>query len=123
MIYDRRVELFRRRGPRTVVLTLAGLVAAFLGALVLGPALPEYCGDAGVGPCDREQFQTLVGYLVIALGIGTIILGPVVGSLIHVYLHGAHWETPRGTETVITNMPLLIGAIYLGIGILVLATT
>jgi len=62
------------------------------------------------------------GYVIIALGILTVITGPIAGSMIDVALNGSKWETPRGSETVITNMPILIGAIYLVVGVLIVAT-
>lgn len=117
------MKLMHSRPARTVILTVAGFALAWMVALIFAPLLPEYCAETPTGTaCTQSQIQTMAGYLTIALGIGTIILGPVVGSLIDLYLHGAHWETPRGTETIITNMPLLVGAIFLGVGVLIAAT-
>ena len=113
----------RNRIWRTIILTVVGFLAMFLIAVVFAPLLPEYCTETDTGNvCSRSQIQTMFGYLTIGLGIFTIILGPVVGSLVDLYLNGASWETPRGTENIITNMPLLIGAIYLGAGVLIAAT-
>lgn len=113
----------RSRVWRTVILTLAGFVGAFVLALIFAPLLPEYCDETATGiVCTSTHIQTMTGYIIIALGIGTIILGPVAGSLIDVYVNGARWETPRGSESVITNMPLVIGAIYLASGVLIAAT-
>ena len=64
----------------------------------------------------------MMGYLVIALGMLTIVFGPIAGSFIDLAINGANWETPRGRENVITNVPILIGAIYLGSGIAIVAT-
>ncbi|MGI9667833.1 MAG: hypothetical protein ACR2N2_12195 [Acidimicrobiia bacterium] len=113
----------RSRPWRTVILTVSGFALAWLIALLLAPFLPEYCNETPTGmSCTRAQIQTMAGYLTIGLGIATIVLGPVAGSLIDLYLNGARWETPRGTETIITNMPLVIGAIFLGVGVLTAAT-
>ena len=113
---------FRSRTPRTILLTLIGFVVVFAVAAVAAPAWPA-CSDPLPGlPCEDLTVQTMAGYLLIGLGIMTIIFGPIAGSLIHLYLHGAKWETPRGRENVITNMPLLVGAIYLMAGLFVAAT-
>lgn len=103
-------------------MTLIGFVVVFAIAAVAAPAWPS-CEDRITRfPCEDLTVQAMAGYLLIGLGILTIIFGPIAGSLIDLYLHGAKWETPRGTESVITNMPLLVGAIYLVSGVLVAAT-
>lgn len=51
-----------------------------------------------------------------------MILGPIAGSFLDLLINGARWETPRGTESIITNMPILIGAIYLVLGVIIAAT-
>ncbi len=114
---------FRHRLKRTVILTLLGYGLAFLLALWIAPAWPEFCdGSIPGAPCDVVATQTVAGYLVIVLGVLTMILGPIAGSLLDLYINGAQWETPRGTESIITNMPLLVGAIYLVTGVLIVAT-
>jgi len=65
----------------------------------------------------------MAGYVTIALGLLTIVFGPIAGSMIDLALNGSKWETPRGSETVITNMPILVGAIYVVVGVLFVATT
>lgn len=117
------MNLFRHRLARTVILTVLGYVVAFGLSAWLAPSWPEFCDGSVVGAsCEAVSIQTMTGYLVIVLGVLTMILGPIAGSLIDLYVNGAQWETPRGTETIITNMPLLIGAIYLGTGVLIVAT-
>ena len=104
------------------MLTALGLLVVFVIATFAAPAWPS-CEDAASGlPCEDITVQTMAGYLLIALGILTIIFGPIAGSLIDLYLNGAKWETPRGTENIITNMPILVGAIYLMVGLAVVAT-
>ena len=113
---------FRSRTSRTIILTLLGFAAAFLIAVVAAPAWPSCEDQIRRLPCEDLTVQAMSGYLLIGLGIVTMIFGPIAGSLIDLLLHGAKWETPRGTETIITNMPLLVGAIYLVSGVLVAAT-
>ena len=121
--YPVGVNPFRSRLLRTVILTVVGFAAAWVIAYVFAPLWPGFCDETIVGaPCDPVQTQTMMGYIVIALGVLTMIFGPIAGSLIDLALNGANWETPRGTENVITNVPLLIGAIYLASGVLIVAT-
>jgi hypothetical protein len=117
------MTLLRSRPVRTVLLTIAGFAFAWVLAVLLAPHWPGFCDDTIVGaPCDAVATQTMMGYLVIALGILTMIFGPIAGSLLDLVLNGAHWETPRGTETVITNVPLLVGTVYLVSGVAIAAT-
>ena len=119
----RAVNPFRSRVPRTVILTASGYVLAWILAVFLAPRWPGFCDDAITGvACDEVAIQTMMGYLVIALGMLTIVFGPIAGSLLDLVINGANWETPRGRESVITNVPILIGAIYVASGILLLAT-
>ena len=113
----------RSRTLRTILLTLLGYVMAFLVALFLAPRWPGFCDGTIVGaPCEPVDIRTMTGYLLVGLGILTMVFGPIGGSLIDLWINGAKWETPRGSESIITNMPLLIGAIYLGSGVLLAAT-
>ncbi|MCB1246366.1 MAG: hypothetical protein KDB69_03790 [Acidimicrobiia bacterium] len=108
----------QRRMPRTITLFLTGLVTAWLVAAFAVPRWPGFCDDTIAGaPCEPVEFLTGFGYTTIILGLLTIVLGPIAGSLLHLAINGASWETPRGTETVQSNMPLLVGAVYLGLGL------
>jgi len=114
---------FRSRLARTIILFVLGVVASFTVAVVLAPVWPGFCDDATVGkPCSDVAVQTMAGYVMVGLGFVTMILGPIAGSFLDLMINGVKWETPRGTETVITNMPVLIGASYLVLGVLVAAT-
>jgi hypothetical protein len=117
------VNPLRSRPIRTAVLTLAGFGLAWLLAWLLAPRWPGFCDGAIIGaPCEQVEVQTMTGYLVIALGVLVMIFGPIVGSLIDLVVNGADWETPRGTENVITNVPLLVAAVYLVSGVVIAAT-
>lgn len=114
---------FMSRGIRTVILFVGGVVASFAFAVALTPVWPDFCSDATVGsPCDAVAIRTMAGYLMVGLGFLTMILGPIAGSFLGLLINGAKWETPRGTESIITNMPILIGAIYLVHGVIIAAT-
>ncbi len=121
--YALTMNPLRSRLWRTMILFLLGIGLSFLLGAILVPFWPEFCKGTIVGAtCDPLATRTAAGYLLIALGILTVILGPIAGSMIDVALNGAKWETPRGTETVITTMPILIGAMYLILGVIVAAT-
>lgn len=114
---------FRPRWLRTIILFLAGVGLVFLAARLLAPVWPGFCSDATVGsPCDAVDFRTMAGYLLVGLGFLTMILGPIAGSFLDVLINGHKWETSRGTESVITNMPVVLGAIYLVLGVVIAAT-
>ncbi len=105
---------------RTIILFLTGLGLSFLVAAILAPYWPGFCDDTIVGaPCDTVALQTMAGYVQIALGILTVIFGPIAGSMLDLLINGAKWETPRGSENIITNMPILVGAIYVVVGVVV----
>ncbi len=114
---------FTSRAWRTIILFLIGVGLAFLIAWLLAPRWPGFCSDATVGkPCDAVAIRTMAGYLMVGLGFLTMILGPIAGSVLDVLINGHKWETERGTESVITNMPVIIGAIYLVLGVVIAAT-
>lgn len=115
--------MLRSRPIRTVLLTIIGYVTAWALSVVFAPMWPEFCDGTVVGAaCEPVSVRTMMGYLVVVLGVLTMIFGPIVGSFIDLALNGASWETPRGTESVITNVPLLVGAIYLVTGVLITAS-
>ncbi|MCL1599293.1 MAG: hypothetical protein M3094_08925 [Actinomycetia bacterium] len=113
---------FRSRLWRTIILFVAGLGASFAVAEIFTPYWPDLCDSAIVGaPCEIVATQTVAGYLILGLGILTIILGPIAGSLLDLTINGARWETPRGKESIITNTPILLGALYLVLGVVTIA--
>ena len=122
-VYSCRMNPFRSRVWRTVILFVAGIVVCFGLAAIFATRWPELCDGMIVGaPCDSVTIRTMAGYLIVSLGVLTIILGPIAGSLLDLLINGAKWEVPRGRDTMITNIPLLVGAIYLGVGVLTIAT-
>jgi heme/copper-type cytochrome/quinol oxidase subunit 2 len=105
------------------MLFAAGIGLAYLVARVWAPHWPQFCRDITVAePCAAVATQTMTGYLVIALGVAVMILGPVAGALLELMIHGHRWETPRGPETVVTNIPIVLGAVYLVLGGVLAAT-
>lgn len=64
----------------------------------------------------------MAGYLMVGLGFLTMILGPIAGSFLDVLINGHNWETPRGSESVITNMPVVLGSVYLVLGVIIAAS-
>jgi heme/copper-type cytochrome/quinol oxidase subunit 2 len=102
---------------------LAGIGVAYAVATIWAPHWPRFCDDITVGePCAALATQTMAGYLLMALGIVVMILGPVAGAMIELVVHGHRWETPRGRETVTTNVPIVLGAVYAALGIVLAAT-
>jgi hypothetical protein len=100
-----------------------GIVLAYVVALIWAPHLPSFCTEIHPDkPCEVVAVQTLMGYLIIGLGVAVMILGPVVGALLELAIHGHQWETPRGVETVVTNVPIAAGIAYIVIGGVVVAT-
>lgn len=115
--------LWRSRWVRTPVLFLAGVGAAYLTARLWAPHWPGFCSGITVDePCSRVEVQTMTGYLVIALGFIVMIIGPIAGALIELIRHGHDWETPRGPETVVANLPIGVGLAFVLLGLLLAAT-
>jgi hypothetical protein len=117
------VNLFRSRLWRTIILFLIGIALCFALAAVFASRWPAICDGTIVGaPCDRVAVRTMAGYLVVTLGFLTMILGPIAGSILDIAINGARWEMPRGRDTIITNMPIAVGALFLAVGVLTIAT-
>ena len=100
-----------------------GVAGSFRIAAIVSPHWPGLCDETIIGaPCRAVAVRAMAGYGMMALGSLTIILGPIAGAFLDVAINGARWETPRGTENIITNMPILVGAIYLMLGIVIVAS-
>lgn len=107
------------RFPALVAIGFA--VAAGL-AVWFQPHYLPLCNRINAQPgiqCSPVSMQSMVGIFVIALGVVTLVVVPIVAAVIHLIRHGHSWETPRGTETAITNLPILAGFIYLATGTVV----
>jgi hypothetical protein len=117
------VNPFRSRLWRTIILFLMGIALCFVLAAVFASRWPAFCDGTIVGaPCDPVAVRTMAGYLVVTLGFLTMILGPIAGSILDVAINGARWEMPRGRDTIITNMPIAVGALFLAVGVFTIAT-
>ena len=122
-VYAGSMNPFRSRLWRTIILFLAGIAVCFVLAIVLAPHWPEFCDGTIVGaPCHSVATRTMAGYLIVTLGFLTIVLGPIAGSVLDVAINGAKWEMSRGRDTIVTNMPIVVGAMYLGVGVFTIAT-
>lgn len=122
-VYAGAMNPFRSRLLRTIILFVAGIAVCFLIAVTFAPHWPAFCDGTIVGArCDSVAIQTMTGYLIVTLGFLTMVLGPIAGSVLDLLINGAKWEMPRGRDTIVTNMPLLVGAIYLGVGVLTITT-
>jgi len=117
------VRFASNRFIRVPTLFVVGILLAYVIALIWAPHLPSFCTEIYPDkPCEVVAVQTLTGYLVIAFGVAVMILGPVVGALLELAIHGHRWETPRGVETVVTNVPIAVGLVYIIVGGVIVAT-
>jgi hypothetical protein len=117
------MNLFRSRLWRTSILFVTGVAVCFILAVIFAPHWSAFCDRTVVGaPCESVGTQTMAGYLIIALGFITMTLGPIAGSILDLVINGANWEAPRGRDTIVTNMPLLVSVVYFGVGVLTVAT-
>ncbi len=116
------MEAFRSRWVRFPLYTVAGMSIAALVARMFHPHYLPLCNrinaERGV-ECSPVTIQGMIGFFLIGLGIMTLVIVPIVVSLVHLIRHGANWEMPRGTETTQTNLPILAGVIYLVVGTVV----
>ena len=62
--------------------------------------------------CPIVPRRLLLIRVVSALGIVTIVLGPIINSMYRLSRYGQSWETTRH-ETVVSNIPILAGFAYL----------
>lgn len=111
--------VLRSRWVRFPVYLVGGFLAAALLARLFQPHYLSLCNrinaQRGVD-CSPVSVQAMIGFFVIGLGIVTLVIVPIIASLIHLIRHGPDWEMPRGTETAQTNLPILAGLIYLVAG-------
>jgi predicted PurR-regulated permease PerM len=124
------MEAPRSRWIRFPLYMLAGFAFAAIAALLFHPHYLPLCErinsrqglgavPIGGGSCRPISVLSMVGFFTIGLGLVTMLLVPIVSSLIQLVRHGHNWETPRGTESAMTNLPILGGFIYLAAGVTV----
>jgi len=78
-----------------------------------------------IGPeCEYVGPMAMAGNFLIGFGVFTMIIMPIVFSLIQVRRDGYNWETSR-VETAVTNLPILSGFLYIvaGFGVALLAAS
>lgn len=116
------MEAHKSRWFRFPVFTAVGFAAAAGLAALFQPHYLTLCNtmnrESGA-QCTPVSMQSMIGIFVIALGVFTLVVVPIVSAFFHLLRHGHSWETPRGTETALTNLPILAGVIYLAAGTLV----
>ena len=113
----------RSRWTAITVMFALGIVVALLIARFWVPHWPGFCQEITVQkPCEVVATQTMTGYLLIALGLLTMFLVPIVWSFAQIIRSGHQWETPRGPESIVTNVPIIAGIAYILIGALLAAT-
>ncbi len=119
------MEALRSRWVRFPFYLALGFALAALAARVFHPHYLPLCDRINSRPgvdCTDVSVQSMVGLFVIALGIITLMVVPIVSALYNLIRHGHDWETPRGTESALTNLPILGGFIYLAAGAAVAIT-
>lgn len=116
-------HLHANRHVRRPLLFAAGLGIAALLTWATHPRWEGICAnfnaERGI-PCSPMTFGAMFGYMVIGLGLFTMILLPIVNSLYRLYRYGQIWETSR-VETAVANVPLLFGIIYVVLGFVIAA--
>ena len=116
------MEVLRKRWVRFPMYTIGGLAAAALMARVFHPHYLPLCNRINAeqgGECTPVSLQGMIGLFLIGLGLVTLVVVPIVASIVHLIRHGADWEMARGTETAQTNLPILAGFVYLVVGAIV----
>ena len=111
--------VLKNRWVRFPIYMVVGFAAASGLATWFQPHYLSLCNrirvERGV-ECVPISVQSMIGMFVIGLGVISLVLVPIMSALIHLARHGHSWETPRGTESTLTNLPILAGFIYLAAG-------
>lgn len=116
------MEAWRNRWVRLPVLFVLGLAVASALARLFHPHYLDLCNRINTEPgveCTDIPLTSMIGLFIFGLGIFTMIVVPIASSLYQLVRHGHDWETARGTENAITNLPILAGLIYLATGAVV----
>lgn len=117
------MDVRRQRWITGSSLFVIGFVAAYVIALIWAPHLPGFCGAVTVGrTCESAAVQTVMGYVLVAIGFVTMVFAPIAWAFLEIALHGGKWETQRGPETTVTNLPIAFGLMYMIVGVVLAAT-
>jgi hypothetical protein len=116
------MEALRSRWVRFPSYVLGGFGGAALLARVFHPHYLPLCDR--INPprgleCSAVSVQAMIGFFIIGLGLITLVIVPIIASIVHLLRNGPDWEMARGTETAQTNLPILAGIIYLTAGTIV----
>lgn len=107
-------RIFATRAIRFPLLVLLGAAVTLLGTYLVQSNYTELCRRFALHPsrCGTVTLRTAYTVGLGIAGLTTLIFGPIVNSLYHLFRYGMPWESSR-VETAISNYPLLAGFIYL----------
>lgn len=111
-------RIFSNRWIRVPVFVATTFLVAALFALWFQERWLRFCEafkEPGDLPCEPIGDMRMIAYVTIGLGVVTMIFGPMVNTLYRLARYGQPWETTRH-ETAVSNIPILVGLFYLGIG-------
>ena len=121
--------LLQRPLIRRPLLFGVGLIAAVGAGLLFQPHWLDLCNRINARPhaglngvitrgqeCSPVSPMTMAGNFLIGFGLFTLIIGPIIFSLVHVLRKGYDWESSR-VETTVSNLPMLAGLLYMAAGV------
>lgn len=111
-------RIFGNRWIRVPILVAGTFLLGALFALWFQERWLRFCEtfkSPGDLPCQPIGDMRMVAYVTIGLGVVTMIFGPMLNTLYRLARYGQPWETTRH-ETVVSNIPILVGLFYLGLG-------
>jgi len=109
---------FATRWTRVPILFIAVLGVTVIGSLALRSNWVE-CRTVQewfTQTCPTLPRRLLITRTVAILGVGAMILGPVINSLYRLFRYGQPWEGSR-VETAVSNIPIVAGFAYLVIAL------
>jgi hypothetical protein len=109
----------RSRWVRVTLYGIGGLGTAAILARLFHPHYLPLCNRINAQPgleCSPIPLQSMIGFFFIGLGLASMVIVPIVASVVHLVRNGANWEIARGTETTQSTLPILVGLIYLVAG-------
>ncbi|MBT8213541.1 MAG: hypothetical protein KJN71_10390 [Acidimicrobiia bacterium] len=110
----------RKRVITWVAFVVGGLAVTSAFAALVHPSYPDVCQrfTSAAFPCDPVPFSSFIAYSVMVVGMAVWIIGPIVWALLGLR-KGYKWEQSR-VEPAEINLIILIGFIYMGIGVAIL---